>query len=97
MDVAGYKRAAVCAMTEFGLSDLRMPTTNQRKAIEDYFAAINANKSDKDSATKERYMAGLRVGLRCVKSMTRQQLAKVMLTLDVISAQEAHKYPNFER
>lgn len=95
MDVSSYKRAAVCAMTQFGNSDLHEPTESQVAAVEDYFEATHANSCNELRSSQERYMAGLRIVGRCVKAMTRQRLAKVYLWLDMIACKEHQKRPKF--
>lgn len=92
MDIASSKRAAVCAMVDFGCSDLHTPLAKQEDAVEDYFAAINANKSDADIAEKERYMGVHRIMVRCIKAMSRQQIGKVYIALVTI-AEKSRKRP----
>lgn len=92
MDIASSKRAAVCAMVDFGCSDLHTPLPTQENAVENYFAAINANKPDADSAEKERYMGVCRIMVRCIKAMSEQQRGKVYIALATI-AEKCRKCP----
>ena len=92
MDVASCKRAAVSAMIDFGLSELRTPLTTQEDAVERYFAAINANKPDAALAEGERYMGVHRIMVRCIKAMTRPQQGKVYIALATI-AEKGRKCP----
>ena len=85
MTVSAYKRAAVCAMTQFGVSDQRVPTASQVAAVESYFVATKAKEY------RERYIACLRIHLKCAIDLQRQQHAKVYGWLEIIAAREVPK------